>query len=106
QAAPGASPRVSLYLRLMNDQTARDDARNYDAMANYHRNFLAQGITTVDDIVARTTLPSHDLGATRARLDEYRDAGIDTICVYPEDFGADNRRLLEQLLGRLQLERN
>lgn len=100
QSARGASPRVALYLRLMNDDTARADAQSYDAMANYHRNFLAQGITTVDDIVARTTVPSHDLSATRARLDEYRAAGIDTICLYPKDFGADNRRLLEQLTRR------
>ena len=50
-------------------------------MANYHRHFLTQGITTSDDIVAATTVPRDDLGAARARLDAYRASGLDTICV-------------------------
>jgi alkanesulfonate monooxygenase SsuD/methylene tetrahydromethanopterin reductase-like flavin-dependent oxidoreductase (luciferase family) len=98
EAAPdGASPRVALYLRLMTADVARDDAVRYDAMANYHRNFAAQGITTPDDVVALTTLPRQDLGAARARLDEYRAAGLDTVCVYPVSFDVDDRRALEQL---------
>ena len=98
-AAPsGGSPRVALYLRLMTADVARHDAVRYDAMANYHRNFAAQGITTPDDVVARTTLPRDDLGAARARLEEYRDAGVDTVCIYPVSFDSDDRRALEQLL--------
>ena len=98
EAAPaGTSPRVALYLRLMTTEALRDDAARYDAMANYHRNFVAQGIATHDQIVARTTLPRDDLGAARARLEEYRAAGLDTACIYPVGFDADDRRALEAL---------
>jgi alkanesulfonate monooxygenase SsuD/methylene tetrahydromethanopterin reductase-like flavin-dependent oxidoreductase (luciferase family) len=96
-SAAGNQPRVALYLRLMSRDAARADAGRYDAMGNYHRNFVAQGITTVDDIVAQTTLARDDLGAARARLDEYRDAGLDTACIYPLAFDADDRRALDAL---------
>ncbi len=98
-------PRVALYLRLMTAEASQADAVRYDAMANYHRNFVAQGLTSHDDIVARTTLPREDLGAARARLDEYRAAGIDTLCLYPLGFDADDRRALEQLTRRGRRER-
>jgi alkanesulfonate monooxygenase SsuD/methylene tetrahydromethanopterin reductase-like flavin-dependent oxidoreductase (luciferase family) len=91
------APRSALYLRLMANEMLREDAARYDAMANYHRNFLAQGITTPEEIVDRTTLPRADLGAARARLDAYRDSGLDTVCIYPMGFDADDRRALEAL---------
>ncbi len=98
EAAPaGSSPRIALYLRLMTAGVALDDAVRYDAMANYHRNFVAQGITTPDDVVAATTLPRDDLGAARARLDQYRASGIGTVCIYPVSFDPDDRRALELL---------
>jgi alkanesulfonate monooxygenase SsuD/methylene tetrahydromethanopterin reductase-like flavin-dependent oxidoreductase (luciferase family) len=97
-AAPaGSSPRTALYLRLMTAEVLHRDAIRYDGMANYHRNFLAQGLATYDDIVGRTTLSRDDLGAARARLDEYRAAGLDTICIYPMSFDAEDRRALENL---------
>jgi alkanesulfonate monooxygenase SsuD/methylene tetrahydromethanopterin reductase-like flavin-dependent oxidoreductase (luciferase family) len=96
-APAGAPPRVALYVRFMTTETLHEDAARYDAMANYHRNFLAQGITTPDDIVAQTTLPRDDLGAARARLDAYRASGVDTICIYPLTFELEDRRALEQL---------
>ncbi len=97
QAALDRPVRVMLYLRLMTASTALDDARRYDGMANYHRNFVAQGVTTVEEIVSRTTLPRDDIGAARERLDRYREAGLDTACIYPLRFDADNRRALEKL---------
>jgi alkanesulfonate monooxygenase SsuD/methylene tetrahydromethanopterin reductase-like flavin-dependent oxidoreductase (luciferase family) len=96
-APPAATPRIALYVRLMTTDALHRDAVRYDAMANYHRNFLAQGIATPDDIVARTTLPRDDLGAARDRLDEYRAAGLDTVCVYPLTFDAEDRLALEAL---------
>jgi alkanesulfonate monooxygenase SsuD/methylene tetrahydromethanopterin reductase-like flavin-dependent oxidoreductase (luciferase family) len=96
-APAGARPRVALYLRLMTADALRQDAARYDAMANYHRNFVAQGITNHDDIVARTTLWRDDLGASRARLDEYRASGLDTVCIYPMGFDAADRRALAEL---------
>jgi len=97
-AAPsGRTPRVAIYLRLMDAAAARDDAVRYDAMANYHRNFAAQGINTADDIVTLTTLPRHDLGAARARLEEYRASGLDTVCIYPISFDTEDRRALKEL---------
>jgi alkanesulfonate monooxygenase SsuD/methylene tetrahydromethanopterin reductase-like flavin-dependent oxidoreductase (luciferase family) len=97
-AAPnGDAPRTALYLRLMSDDVLYEDAKRYDAMANYHRNFLAQGMSTPEEIVARTTLPRGDPGASRARLDAYRESGLDTICIYPMGFDADDRRVLEAL---------
>ncbi len=97
-AAPaGRRPRIALYLRLMSDEHRYADAERYDAMANYHRNFLAQGIETVDEIVAGTTLPRADLGAARARVEQYREAGIDTLCIYPMAFDAGDRLALREL---------
>jgi alkanesulfonate monooxygenase SsuD/methylene tetrahydromethanopterin reductase-like flavin-dependent oxidoreductase (luciferase family) len=95
--ARGSSPRSALYLRLMSAQVSHGDAVRYDAMANYHRNFVAQGLATPEDIVARTTLPRDDLGTARARLDEYRAAGLDTICIYPMSFDDEDRRALVEL---------
>lgn len=98
RAAPeGSSPRVALYLRLMTAAALRADAARYDAMANYHRNFVNQGITSHDEIVAGTTLSRDDLGAARARLDEYRATGLDTICIYPAGFEREDRLALEEL---------
>lgn len=98
EAAPaGSFPRVMLYLRLMTAEALHADAVRYDAMANYHRNFVAQGITSHDEIVAGTTLPRYDLGAARARLDEYRAAGLDTVCIYPAGFEPADRHALREL---------
>jgi alkanesulfonate monooxygenase SsuD/methylene tetrahydromethanopterin reductase-like flavin-dependent oxidoreductase (luciferase family) len=98
ETAPGgSSPRVALYLRLMTADAAHGDAVRYDAMANYHRNFVAQGITTPEEVVAGTTLPRQDLGRARARLDEYRASGLDTACIYPLSFDGEDRRALEEL---------
>jgi alkanesulfonate monooxygenase SsuD/methylene tetrahydromethanopterin reductase-like flavin-dependent oxidoreductase (luciferase family) len=98
-APAGSSPRTALYLRLMTADALYGDAVRYDGMANYHRNFLAQGLVTHGDVVARTTLPRDDLGAARARLDEYRSSGLDTICIYPMTFDAEDRRALADLTG-------
>jgi alkanesulfonate monooxygenase SsuD/methylene tetrahydromethanopterin reductase-like flavin-dependent oxidoreductase (luciferase family) len=92
------TPRVVLYVRLMTPEAARADAASYDGMINYHRNFLAQGLTSPDNIVAGTTLRRDDLGAARARLDEYRAAGLDTVCLYPATFDTDDRHALETLV--------
>ena len=97
-AAPaGRVPRVALYVRLMTAEVARRDVHMYDAMANYHRNFVAQGLTEPDQIVAQATLPRDDIGAARARLEEYRASGLDTVCIYPMGFDADDRRAIEAL---------
>ncbi|MDQ1431624.1 MAG: hypothetical protein QOF40_2226 [Actinomycetota bacterium] len=97
-AAPaGSSPRTALYLRLMTAGVLHRDAVRYDGMANYHRNFLAQGLANHGDIVARTTLSRDDLGAARARLDEYRGSGLETICIYPMTFDTEDRRALDDL---------
>ncbi len=98
RAAPeGPSPRVALYLRLMTADALRADAVRYDTMANYHRNFVNQGITSYDEIVGGTTLPRDDIGAARARLDEYRAAGLDTVCIYPAGFDHEDRLALKEL---------
>lgn len=83
-AATGrAAPRTVLYLRLMPAAASLVDAANYDALGNYHRHFRAQGLDGVDSIVTGTTLPIEDIGAARARIDEYRETGLDLLCIYP-----------------------
>jgi alkanesulfonate monooxygenase SsuD/methylene tetrahydromethanopterin reductase-like flavin-dependent oxidoreductase (luciferase family) len=96
-SSEGRTPRIVLYVRLMPRQAALADAASYDSLINYHRNFLAQGLTGADAIVNGTTLPRDDPGAARARIDEYRAAGLDTVCLYPISFDADDRRALETL---------
>jgi alkanesulfonate monooxygenase SsuD/methylene tetrahydromethanopterin reductase-like flavin-dependent oxidoreductase (luciferase family) len=92
-------PRVVLYLRLMTAEVARADAASYDSLVNYHRNFGAQGLNSPDAIARGTTLNRDDLGAARARLDEYRAAGLDTVCLYPATFDAGDRQALQALSG-------
>lgn len=96
-APPDRRPRVALYLRLMDGPVLHRDAVFYDSMANYHRHFVSQGLVSPADIVAGTTLPRDDLGVARARLDEYRQAGIDTVCLYPIGFDDEDRRALSEL---------
>ena len=62
---------------------AHADAVSYDTIDNYHRHFVAQGLTDPEAIVAGTCLSADDLAAARDRLAAYADAGIDVLCVYP-----------------------
>jgi alkanesulfonate monooxygenase SsuD/methylene tetrahydromethanopterin reductase-like flavin-dependent oxidoreductase (luciferase family) len=96
-AGAGSPRRVVLYTRLMPADAALADAVSYDALGNYHRNFVAQGLTTPDEIALGTTLPRDDLGAAAARLDAYRASGLDAVCLYPSGFERDDRRALEAL---------
>jgi alkanesulfonate monooxygenase SsuD/methylene tetrahydromethanopterin reductase-like flavin-dependent oxidoreductase (luciferase family) len=95
--AGGPPPRVVLYVRVFTEAAALSDARAYDALTNYHRNFVAQGLRTPEEIAAGTILPRGDLGAARARLEQYRSAGLDAVCLYPAAFEAEDRRALEAL---------
>ncbi|MGD9793497.1 MAG: hypothetical protein AB7V43_08435, partial [Acidimicrobiia bacterium] len=95
-AHSGDPTRAILYVRLMSTDAARQDAIAYDALANYHRHFLAQELLTPEAIVEQTTLPADDVEACRARIERYRDAGIDTLCLYPIGLDSSERdRLLE-----------
>jgi len=96
-AGPGSPRRVVLYTRLMTTEEARADAAAYDALGNYHRNFVAQGLRTPDEIALGTTLPRDDLGATAARLDAYRASGLDAVCLYPPRFEREDLQALEAL---------
>ena len=92
KAAPtDTCPRTVLYLRLMPSEAAKNDAVNYDALDNYHRHFSTQGLHGPEAIVQGTTLPQDDLGAARARIAEYRESGIDLLCLYPHDLPAGKR---------------
>jgi alkanesulfonate monooxygenase SsuD/methylene tetrahydromethanopterin reductase-like flavin-dependent oxidoreductase (luciferase family) len=97
-APPASNPRTVLYLRLMPSDAAHRDAVNYDALDNYHRHFVTQGLARADDIVAGTTLPLADLGAARARIAQYRESGLDLLCIYPHDLPPAER---EAALGAL-----
>lgn len=93
-------PRTVLYLRLMPSEAARHDAVNYDALDNYHRHFENQGLHTAEDIVQGTTLPLEDAGAARARIAEYRESGLDLLCIYPHDLlGKERDAALSALLA-------
>jgi alkanesulfonate monooxygenase SsuD/methylene tetrahydromethanopterin reductase-like flavin-dependent oxidoreductase (luciferase family) len=93
-------PRTVLYLRLMPREAARHDAVNYDALDNYHRHFENQGLHTAEDIVQGTTLPLEDTGAARARIAEYRESGLDLLCIYPHDLPEKEREeALSALVG-------
>ncbi|MGE0878806.1 MAG: LLM class flavin-dependent oxidoreductase [Acidimicrobiia bacterium] len=97
-ATTGRPPaRLALYLRLMPDSARLADAVSYDAMGNYHRNFVAQGLTTPELIADGTTLRRDDLGAAKARIAEYEAAGLDTVCVYPIGFSPEDRTALAAL---------
>lgn len=100
-AAPaGASPLTVLYVRISPPEAALTDARNYDALANYHQHFVAQGLTTPEEIVAGACVPADDPVAVRDRLAAYADAGVDVVCLYPHGFGeADRERVLSAVTG-------
>ncbi|MCU1504355.1 MAG: hypothetical protein JWM12_3709, partial [Ilumatobacteraceae bacterium] len=95
EAPADRRPTTVLYVRMSPPDAARSDAANYDALANYHRHFVSQGLTDVDAIVAGACLPSDDIRAARARIAAYADAGIDVLCVYPHGFEeAERERVL------------
>jgi alkanesulfonate monooxygenase SsuD/methylene tetrahydromethanopterin reductase-like flavin-dependent oxidoreductase (luciferase family) len=98
-APPGASPITVLYVRLMADEAVRRDAAAYDAAANYHRHFLAQGLPDVDAIVRGTTVPVTDPGRARDRIAAYRDAGLDLLCLYPHGLDSTERERALALLA-------
>lgn len=92
--------RTVLYLRLMMPDAARRDAADYARLANYRRHFRSQGLTDPDEIVDRTTLPADDVDAARARIDAYRVAGVDVVCLYAVGLDPEVReRLLVALAG-------
>jgi alkanesulfonate monooxygenase SsuD/methylene tetrahydromethanopterin reductase-like flavin-dependent oxidoreductase (luciferase family) len=81
--ANGRTPLTVLYIRLSPSEALHTDAVNYDAMANYHHHFVRQGLNTPEDIVAGTCFDAADVGAAKARLAAYDEAGIDLVCLYP-----------------------
>ena len=92
-AAPqGSSPLTVLYVRISPPEAVQADARNYDALVNYHQHFVAQGLTTREEIVAGTCLPPDDPGAVRERLTAYAEAGVDVVCLYPHGFDEGERQ--------------
>ncbi len=99
-APPGTRPRNVLYLRLMPKAAALRDAVNYDALVNYHRHFVAQGLEGPEQIATATTLPLEDLGAARARIAEYRESGLDLLCLYPHALEPKERNQALAALNR------
>ena len=99
EAAPaGRLPTTVLYVRVSPPAAAHTDAVNYDRLANYHRHFQAQGLTTPEAIVDGTCLPPDDPALARERLAGYAEAGIDLVCLYPHGFDEAGR---EEALARL-----
>ena len=81
-----------LYIRVGTAMGLRPDAIGYDQMANYHRHFVAQGLTDPDAVVAGTCLDVDDIGAMRAAIATYDDAGIDVLCLYLHGHTPPERR--------------
>lgn len=99
RAAPaGRSPTTVAYVRVSPPEAARRDAVDYDRLANYHRHFEAQGLTTPEAVVAATCLPPSDPARARERLAAYAEAGVDLVCLYPHGFDEAER---EEVLARL-----
>ena len=99
-AGPGRTPTTVLYVRISPAAAVRQDAINYDRLANYHRHFQMQGLTSPEDIVAGTCLPADDPAAVRDRLAAYGESGIDVLCLYPHGFDeAERRRVLEAVVA-------
>lgn len=96
--AHAAGATTVLYVRMSPPDAAHTDAVNYDALDNYHRHFVAQGLLDPTAIVAGTCLSSDDVGAARERIAAYADAGVDVLCVYPHGFEeAERERALAAL---------
>lgn len=97
-APPDRRPEAVLYLRLMRSADARVDAVAYDQLDNYHRHFVAQGLDGPDEVAAATGIPADDIPAARDRIEQYRAAGIDRLCIYPNALEPSQRsRALEAL---------
>jgi alkanesulfonate monooxygenase SsuD/methylene tetrahydromethanopterin reductase-like flavin-dependent oxidoreductase (luciferase family) len=93
-AAETARPLTVLYTRIGHPDTMRTDAVNYDNLVNYHQHFAGQGLHDADAIVAGTCLAMDDLGAVRARLEEYAESGLDVLCLYPHGLTPEERASL------------
>jgi alkanesulfonate monooxygenase SsuD/methylene tetrahydromethanopterin reductase-like flavin-dependent oxidoreductase (luciferase family) len=95
EARSGRKPTSVLYVRMSPPDASRADALSYDSLDNYHRHFVAQGLTSPEAIIAGACLPTGDAGAAAARIAAYADAGIDVLCVYPHGFEeAERERML------------
>jgi alkanesulfonate monooxygenase SsuD/methylene tetrahydromethanopterin reductase-like flavin-dependent oxidoreductase (luciferase family) len=90
-AGPGRRPLTVLYVRLSPPAVAHAEARSYDRLGNYHRHFLAQGLTSPEAVVACACLPADDPAAVRERLAAYAEADLDVVCLYPHGFDGDDR---------------
>lgn len=99
-APPGRTAKTVLYVRISPAAAVRQDAVNYDQLANYHRHFEMQGLASPEDIVAGTCLPADDPAAVRDRLAAYDESGIDVLCLYPHGFDeAERCRVLEAVVA-------
>ncbi len=97
-AGPDRSPRTVLYVRISPADAVRTDAANYQALGNYHQHFRNQGLDGAEEIVAGTCLPAEDPARVRDRIDEYRESGLDLLCLYAHGFDEPDRlRLLEAI---------
>lgn len=93
----GANGRTVLYVRVMPEEMALQDAVNYDQMANYHQHFVNQGLTTPQDIVAGACVTASDVGRAKEQLARYAESGLDLLCLYPHGWTETER--LELLRG-------
>jgi len=90
-AGPYRKVRNVLYVRVGTAAALRADAVGYDRMANYRRHFASQGLDGADAVVAGCCLDLADLGAARAAIDAYAEAGIDVLCLYVNGLDATER---------------
>lgn len=87
-----------LYVRVGPLDALRHKAARYGStMPNYTRHFTRQGLGDADDVVRQTCLYG-SLADIVARLNEYEDTGIDTLCLYPVGLSP---RSISDLLARL-----
>lgn len=84
-------PTVAVLLRVGNRAALERAAQTYlTAFPNYARHFARQGLDSATAVVDATCAPTDDPHLPAARVEAYRKAGADVVCVYPADLDDDS----------------
>jgi alkanesulfonate monooxygenase SsuD/methylene tetrahydromethanopterin reductase-like flavin-dependent oxidoreductase (luciferase family) len=92
---------VAVLLRVGPRELLEETAARYvDMFEHYAQHFARQGLVEREAVVGQTCVSLEDLPALPERVQAYREAGADLVCVYPADLEPDSiLRVVERIDG-------